>query len=184
MRDLRLLDAAPHDRIALLLGFGVSPALVTRLVRSPRLQARLAPVVVSRLGALAVPDKWQAAALAMLPDELHDLANRTGAVWHAGAIARIIDGPSRRTLVGALGENTYELALAGIALAQPVGYPAPSPASLVEAVAADGAASLAAWCEAQPPSIAARLRLMRPDVSFDATHAKTGPGIVAWLLGR
>lgn len=184
MTEVDVLRAAPHDRLAALLGHGVSSALIGRLVGSARLRTRLAGLISSRLGDLGELDRHQVSALAMTPDGLLDLSTRAGVVWNGAAIARIIDGASRRALLVALGEHRYSLALAGLGLAQPGATLDPSPDGIVAAVAADGAACLAAWCEAQPATVAGRLRLIRPDGSPGTAHAMSGPAIVAWLLER
>ncbi len=184
MSDLPLLRAAPHDRIAALVGHGVSAALVSRVVRSPRLEARLASLVAARLGRLDDVDRSGAAVLAMTPDAWHDLARSAGAVWHGDAIARVIDGPSHQALVTGLGQSGYARALAGRHLTQVTSPADCSLELLLQAVAADGAACFAAWCDAQPPALAGRLRLVRPAAAVDAVHRTSGPTIVAWLLER
>ena len=182
MNDLLRLRAAAPDRIADLVGHGISPALVGRLVRLPRLEARLAALIAAPWGPPGPLDPARSAVLAMGEAELVALAFRAGVVWHAGAIARVIEGPSRQDLVGRLGPDGYDLALAGLPLASPASQDpgAVSPAS----IAADGAACLAAWCDAQPPAIAGRLRLLRPAASPRTVHSASGPAIVAWLLER
>lgn len=184
MSDVPLLRSAPHDRVAALVGHGVSAALVGRVVRSPRLEARLASLVAARLGPLGVVDRGGAAVLAMTSDEQLQLAGSAGAVWHGDAIARIIDGPSHQTLLTGLGQHRYGAALAGRHLA-PVKNPVDrSPELLLQAVAADGAACFAAWCDAQPAALAGRLRLVHPEASVEAAHRTFGPTIVTWLLER
>lgn len=189
MIDLTLLRNAHHDRIAALLQHGVSTALVGRLIHSERLQMRLAEFVSAQLGELDALDGTQAAVLAMSPDAMADLAMRAGAIWHARAIARIIDGPSRRALLALLGEDRYRLALegldlVGLDLAAPATDIDRTPETIAKSVEADGAACLAAWCEAQPPRIANRLALLRPAGSPATIHKASGPVIIAWLLER
>lgn len=182
MNDLSRVRAAAPDRIADVLGHGVSPALIGRLVRLQRIEARLAALVAARWGPLGPLDPAQAAILAMDEDELVALASEAGAVWHAGAVARVIDGSSREALIGSLSAHGYDLALAGVHLASPSSED--PGAVLPESIAADGAACLAAWCDAQPPAIAGRLRLVRPAASPKSVHAAAGPAIVAWLIER
>lgn len=181
MNDLGRLQAAPHDRVAALIGHGVSPGLVARLVRLPRIEAKLAALLTTRWGSLGPLDHGQSAVLAMGDDDLGALASRAGVVWHAGAIARVIDGASRQDLVERLGPGGYELAMAGLRLARPVETDAVASPDMI---AADGSACLAAWCDAQPPAIADRLRLIRPAASPASVHHASGPAIVAWLLER
>ncbi len=182
MTDLSLLQAATHDRLASVLGCGVSAALVDRLVQSPRFRTRLTGLVSSRLGDIGAVSREQARVLAMRPDELTDLSIRAGVVWHAGAIVRIIDGVSRRSLVALLGDKNYELALACLSLqAQGITLER-GPEDIAKAVPVDGAACLAAWCESQRREISGRLRLTRPVASAGPLHEAWGPQIVARLL--
>jgi hypothetical protein len=182
--DVTLLQAAPHDRLAFVLGYGVSAALVDRLAQLTRLQARMTELISSRLGDLGDLNREHAKVLAMAPDELMDLSIRAGVVWHAGVIARIIDGVSQRALVVLLGERNYGLALACLC-SQP---PLPDntfdrgPKDIAKAVSVDGAACLAAWCESQPRAVSGRLRLIRPAASPEAAHETLGPQIITRLL--
>lgn len=182
MIDANLLRSITSEKIASALGGGVSAALVDTLVRSPRFGARLAGLVLSRLGDLGSPTHQQAAVLAMQSGELSALACRAGCVWHAGAIARIIDGAARRALVDSIGDENYALAFAYRELQPPGVAHERSPDDLVRAIAADGAACLAAWSEAQPAPMAMLLRLMRPDASPGSLHETWGVAIVARLL--
>lgn len=184
MNDLLLLRAAPHDRIAALVGHGVSAALVGRMVRSARLEARLSSLVAARLGPLGDVDAGGAAVLAMTADERLDLAGRAGAVWHGAAIARVIDTPSHQALVTGLGGDGYGAALAGRHLAQVTAFPDLSPEAILRAVARDGIACFAAWCDTRSPALADRLRLVGPAAPAEAVHRASGPAIVAWLLER
>jgi hypothetical protein len=184
MTDVTLLQAAPHDRLGSVLGYGVSAALVGRLAQSPRLQARMTELISLRLGDLNDLNREHAKVLAMAPDELTDLSIRAGVVWHAGVIARIIDGVSRRALVVLLGEKNYGLALAGLCSQPPLPDSAfdRGPEDIAKAVSVDGAACLAAWCESQPRAVSGRLRLIRPAASPEDAHETWGPQIVTRLL--
>jgi hypothetical protein len=187
--DLTLLQNARHDRIAALLQHGVSTALVGRLIHTERLQMRLAEFVSAQLGELDALDGIQASVLAMSADAMADLAMRAGAIWHARAIARIIDTPSRRALLALLGDDRYRIALESLnldsldlaALTTDIDR---TPEAIAKSVETDGAACLAAWCEAQPPQIANRLALLKPAGSPTAIHKASGPVIIAWLLER
>lgn len=182
MNDLARLRAAAPDRIADLIGYGVSPALVGRLVRIPRIEAKLAALVAAQWGPLGPLEPGQSCILTMGADELVALAAQAGIVWHAEAIARVIDGPSRQGLIDRLGPDGYGLALAGRHLAKPS---TDQPVEMSpDAIAVEGSACLATWCDAQPPAIAGRLRLIRPAASPMPIHDAAGPAIVAWLLKR
>jgi hypothetical protein len=158
--------------------------VVGRLAQSPRLQARMTELISLRLGDLNDLNREHAKVLAMAPDELTDLSIRAGVVWHAGVIARIIDGGSRRALVVLLGEKNYGLALACLCSQPPLPDSAfdRGPEDIAKAVSVDGAACLAAWCEYQPRAVSGRLRLIRPAASPEDAHETWGPQIVTRLL--
>jgi hypothetical protein len=182
MTDEELLQSGHPGGIASMLGCGVSAPLVSWIAQSPRFRARMAGVVAARLNEVGSVSREQAKVLAMQPDELIDLANRAGSVWHAGSIVRIIDGPSRRLLVELLGETNHASALANAGL-QPPGLAVDRRSEeIAKAVPVDGVACLAAWCEAQPMAVSTRLRLIRPAASPEHIHATWGPPIIARLL--
>jgi hypothetical protein len=182
MTDETLLLSVPPDRLASVLGYGVSADLLNRLVRSPRFRDRVVSLVASHLGDVGPLSREQTKILAMRPDELIDLSNRAGSVWHVGSIVRAIDGASRRLLVSLLGTKNYELALACIDL-QPRGIALDlMPEDIAKVVPIDGAACLAAWCEGQSCAVSSRLRLARPVASPELIHETWGPQIIARLL--
>jgi hypothetical protein len=182
VRDAGLLKIAPAERLAAVLGFGVSNSLVNQLMDSSRFQSRLIGLIMSRLGDAPDLDPVQARALAMQQDELIDLSKRAGCVWHAGSIARTIEGASQRLLVAQLGEKNYNFALRYIGMQPPNVTSYLVSEDIPNAVLTDGTACLAAWCEVQPNAIAARLRLVRPVASPKAIHESWGPRIVSCLL--
>lgn len=184
MSDLALLRAAPHDRVANLVGCGVSPEIVERLMGSPRLELRLSSLISSYLGPPGEVSRDQAAVLAMTSAEHADLATLAGLVWHGGRIAQMIDRASRDAVLARFGEHGYGVALAGLHLSRPVEDAALPPDKLGDRVTSDGLACLAAWCDAQPPTVAGRLRLVLPENSADAVHHEHGPAIVTWVLER
>lgn len=184
MNDLQRVGTASPERTADLLGHGVSATLVEKLTGAPRLQGRLAALLVSRLGDLGRLDDRQVSVLAMTPDALRELAVRAGAVWNAGAVARIIDGATRRALTARLGDDAYGLALSGRRLAPPDGPVDLTFAAIADAAPIEGAACLAAWCDIQPSPIAARLTLVGPKAAPMAGHRTWGPAIIDWLLDR
>ncbi|WP_131115253.1 hypothetical protein [Lichenihabitans psoromatis] len=182
MSEIALLQAASPDRIAALIGHGASSNLVTRLLRSTRLRARLAEVVSARLGLVGSMTPVQAAILDLSEVGLSTLARRAGAIWHGRAIARAIDASDRRALVATLGTSLYGQALRGIALSPELPGDLQGPEALDVAVATDGAACLEAWRLAQPPGVALRVGLLRATVLVEALHRERGPSIVAWLV--
>jgi hypothetical protein len=176
------LPATSPGRLATFLGHGITADLVDRLVRTPRLRVELAGLIASRLGALGPLDPMQARIMAMREQDVTDLAAKAGAVWHAGSIARIVDGAKRRVLVSLLGEEHYKLALAA-ATERPAAAALPDvPEIIAEAIANDGAACLAAWCAHQPPALRGRLDLIRPVALPGPAHMAAGPQIIARLL--
>ncbi|WP_407158261.1 hypothetical protein [Bradyrhizobium sp. STM 3557] len=182
MTDAALLQSASSDRLASVLGCGISSTLVDQLVHTPRFRDRLFGLVLRRLGEVGCLSREQAKMLAMQPDQLIELSRRAGSVWHAGSIIRIIDGASRRLLISLLGERNYALALVR-AEARPPGVTVDlTPEDIAKAVAIDGAACLAEWCEQQPWAVCGRLRLKRPAAAPDSVHRTWGPQIIAHLL--
>ncbi len=184
MNDRQRVLAAPADRIAALFGHGFSPGLAADLAASARFATRFADAAVRRLGDLPPLAPDQSAALALAPDDLRDLVLRAGAVFHAAALARVIDGATRRNLTASLGSDVYVAALEGRGLAPP-GAPADEPPDdLPAAVSSDGEACWAAWRERQPAPVGSRLVLFGPRAAPKAAHKTYGPSIVSWLLDR
>ncbi len=184
MNDRQRVLAAPADRIAALFGHGFSPGLAADLAASARFETRFADAAVRRLGDLPPLAPDQSAALALAPDDLRDLVLRAGAVFHAAALARVIDGATRRNLTASLGSDVYVAALEGRGLAPP-GAPADEPPDdLPAAVSSDGEACWAAWRERQPAPVGSRLVLFGPRAAPKAAHKTYGPSIVSWLLDR
>ncbi len=182
MIDHSLLKTIPSDRLAAVLGCGVSAATIDRLAQMPRLQERTVELMSERLGDVGMLTPDQARALAINPEELADLSARAEVVWHSGAIARIIDQASRKSLVALLGEDAYELALACLEL-QPPGIALDlAPENIAKAVSVDGPACLAAWCASQSDPVSRRLQLTIPAATPGSVHAVWGPRIIIRLL--
>ena len=178
-----LVRAARLDRLAAVLGGGLSEALAARLQAADRLHSRIEQVLAARLGAVEKPDTVQARLLGMDAPSLVRLAGEAGAVWHAAAIARLLDGAAVRALVALIGEDLRAAALRGRALAGPA--TASTPDEIASAIPLDGDACLAAWCEAQPMPVAARVGLRwapRAATEPSAAHLERGPAIVASLV--
>jgi hypothetical protein len=170
------------DKLASVLGCGVSTSLVERLMQIPRMQKRMDELISTRLGDVGELTSGQARVLAMSPGHLAALSVRAGAVWHGGAIVRLIDRASRQSLLELLGEKNYGLALACLDL-QPDGITLDlAPEDIAKAVPVDGAACLAVWCDFQPRAVLRRLQLIRPAAKPEARHAIWGPQIVDRLL--
>lgn len=173
-----LAEAMP-DRLAALLGHGVSEGLAARLQGEARLRAGLDRLLADRLGTLPELDAVQAHVLSMDGAALARLGAQAGAVWHASAIGRIVDGAAVRALVAAIGEDLRGVALRGRVLAGP--ETAAAPEAIAALIPHDGAACLAAWCAAQPRPVAARVALRWTPAAPGAAHRAQGPAIIAWL---
>jgi hypothetical protein len=118
MNDAERIRMASANDVAALLGGGLQGELVEMLAASPRFAPRLHAAAERRLGELRAP-KPAVAALALTPAGLSDIVRRAGAVWHAAAIARVIDTSARRHLMASLGPDVYAIALEGRGLAPP-----------------------------------------------------------------
>ena len=192
MRDPERIRAASPDCVAALLGPGLPGGLVGKLAGTARFAPRLYAAAASRLGDLPQLDPRQSAALALDADGLRVIALRAGAVWHAAAIARIVDGVARRRVMASLGPASYALALKGRDLAPSGGATELPKGDLADAAVADGGCCWAAWSASQPAPVASRLSLLDRDVPSPldhdvpsrAAHRNFGPAIIAWLLDR
>jgi len=192
MNDPERIRGASANRVAALLGPGLPSGLVDRLAGMARFTSRLHAAAASRLGDLPQLDLRQSAALALDADGLRGIALRAGAVWHAEALARIVDGAARRRVMASLGPAAYTLALKGRDLA-PSGRATELPkGDLAVAAMVDGGCCWAAWSASQPAPVASRLSLLNRDVPSlldrdvpsQAAHRNFGPAIIAWLLDR
>ncbi len=170
------------DRLAAWLGHGVSAALVAHMMAIPRLARRCDRIVDERLGP-ASPSATQALALALDPPGLAALVWRAGVVWHARAIAAVIDGREVRALAERLGPDIRRLALRFVAVA-PAGIEPVVIQRFDETALDSGAACLETWCDAQPPAVGQRLALrLPPALPLSPMHRASGPQIVDALLG-
>jgi hypothetical protein len=184
MNDVERIRAAPTDRVAALLGHGFPGRLVEKLAEMPRFAPRLQAAVASRLGDLPPIDARQIVALALDEDGLRRITLRAGAVWHAAALARLVDGAARRGAIASLGPDAYALALESRALGSSGGSADLPQGDLAGAAAVDGECCWAAWCAMQPAPLKSRLSLLARDVSPLAAHMAFGPAIIGWLLDR
>lgn len=178
-----LLDVAPPERIAEMLGHGVGPFLVERMLDRPALRRSLSRLLQARLAVDSPGDARREVALALDRDGVTDLATRAGIVWHSTPIAEAIDANARSALVAEIGEDHYRLALAARRELPPTPSSDSSLETIRSSVAHEGIGCLSAWLEVQPPCLADRLRLYWPSVQFGDAHRRLGPGIVDWLLG-
>ena len=184
MNDAERIRVASANDVAALLGGGLLGELVEMLAASPRFAPRLHAATQRRLGELRAP-KPAVAALALTPAGLSDMVRRAGAVWHAAAIARVIDTSARRHLMASLGPDVYATALEGRGLAPPAEAVAPPDrGDWAAAAASDGACCWSAWRTLQLPAVASRLALLGCNVLPARIHQAFGPAIVDWLLDR
>lgn len=180
------LHAAPAA-IASLLGHGVPPSLVERMLAAPSARERLDAELRDRLGALPPELTPTQAHVASLDQAgLLHLTLRAGSAWHAAEIARAYDGETVRALVERIGSEFRNAALADL-LAHPraaakTDAPGPALEGLPAAIARDGTACAVAWCEAQPRAVGWRILLrLRISGKPGPLHAELGPAIVERL---
>lgn len=178
-----LTDWFDSQRFAEWMGHGVSADLVDRMFGNERVLARCIGLLDDRLGPF-VPSRRQAIALWLDRPRLATLAYQAGVIWHAAAIARLIDGAAVRNLVAAIGPELRLFAIQNVALAPPMEQ-TPSGDILLEVVDLAGQRCLGAWCARQPSAIGKRIALRLPDHAApeDAHHA-FGPPIIDSLLIR
>lgn len=176
--------AVAPERLAALLGHGLSADTVSRIQGSRRGRDALDRLLVGRFGELPALDPVQQHVAQLDRDGMTALSSDLGAIWHARAIASIVAGDLVRSLVDAIGADRRRLAFRARDTAPDVGDLATAtPASLATAVPQDGMACLAAWCEMQPAAFAARLRLRFPDDPRpDQWHRTYGPAILLRLV--
>jgi hypothetical protein len=177
--DVSGLDPAG---VSALLGGGLPPSLVRRLLLAPRFGGRLAMLAENRLEKL--PEKLSVAQrVSMDLDKwgLQGVYLRAGAIWHAKLIAGLISGPAVRALVGGIGPDLRNLALKYRTLA-------PSEESadismIAGLIEPQGIACFKAWAMQQPESINQRLSLRLPRRPVpDDSHLKAAPDIIETLL--
>ena len=184
MNDHDRIRAAPADRVAALIGLAFPTEMADRLAGTARLASRFHEAAASRLGDLPPLNARQSAALALDEQGLRATAAKAGAVWYAGAFARVVDGAARRSIVEAIGLDSYLLALEGRGAAPHHGSDELPAGDLAEAAKREGEGCWAAWRSAQPAPVAARLSLLDCVASPHEGHRNHGAGIVDWLLDR
>lgn len=172
-------------RVAECLGHGVSEQLAERLLASDRLAGKLQAFLERKLGHMPILDAEQGHVLNLDNQGLAILSRQAGAVWHGDIIAGLVDGPSVRALVAAIGKDLWLLAVRGRALAQPaLAQPAAAitPELIAAALPEIGLGCLIDWCDAQPSPIAGRLALRLPYSGPRPSSQTGGAAIVSWLL--
>jgi hypothetical protein len=176
--------AVAPERLAALLGHGLSSEAVARIQSSRRGRDALDRLLVGRFGSLPALDPVQQHVARLDGDRLTMLSFDLGAIWHARAIASIVAGDQVRALVETIGAERRLLAFRARDDAPDVGNEhAATPASLAVAVPRDGMACLSAWCDLQPVAFATRLRLRLPDEPIpDKLHRTYGPTILLQLV--
>lgn len=179
-------------RLAACFDGAIGEAACVKLLATPRLQTRLSKLLAEhhRLpgpeDASEIEDADRAVALASA-EALWEIALRAGAIYWANSFAGIIDGQKTAALHAALGEELCAFAVANRDLA--IGaQPLPPAGDIRERVASDGWQCLAAWFDAVPASVAARVRLkLPPDELVDdapaSAFAESGPRIVRRAAG-
>ena len=184
MNDAERIRLASANDVAALLGGGFQGELVDKLAASPRFAARLHAAVQRRLGGLSALEPAAVAALALTPDSLSSIVLRAGAVWHAPAIALVVEASARRRLIASLGSDVYFIALEGRSLAPLEAIVPPDADDWAGAAMRHGASCWSAWCALQRPAVASRLALLGRNGLPERVHEDFGPAIVDWLLDR
>ena len=184
MNDSIRLAAAPLERVAMLIAPDLKAHVLSQLLAEPRFRTRILGLAAERLGRVSDAGHKAGQVLAMTSEDLQALAWRAGAVWHGRAVARIIDGESRRRLADHMGLDTLRLALEGLAVVPVEERVDLSVAAIIDAMPAMGAACLAAWSVVQPLSVARRLDLIRPNAAPTAAHLAWGPPLIEWVIDR
>ena len=182
-----LSRTAQPDQLTAALGHLIPVTLAARLQAADRFRTRLDAMLAERFGTVQSPDAVQERLLAMDAPALALLAAQAGAVWHAEAIARLVNGGAVRALVAAIGQDLRAVALRGRALAVNSDRALSSdelpqaPEAIAALIPHSGAACLAAWCKVQPIAVGARVRLRCVAATPGAVHRAQGPAIIAWL---
>lgn len=179
-------------RLAACFDGAIGEAACVRLLGTARLRTRLSNLLAKHhrlpapLDVAEIDEADRAVALASA-EELREIALRAGAIYWANSFAGIIDGQKTAALHTALGEELCAFAVANRDLA---GAPQPHPPAgeIRERVASDGWQCLAAWFDAVPAFVAARVRLkLPPDELVDdapaSAFAESGPRIVRRAAG-
>lgn len=146
--------------VAPLVSPGLSAATAERLMRSPRLAARVSSLLADRLGraepgTLAAGDARLALASA---ETLARIVPCAGAVWHAAQVRALVRAQDVDAFVAALGQEARPAALSWPQLAPPGVATVPAD-GLEAAIRRAGAACVAAWVDSLPGWAARRLRL-------------------------
>lgn len=182
---LNALGAAIHpDRLASRLDASLSPATLSRLQKSPRLQGRLA--------ALLLADGFEAEEGAWAPDLLSGNAPRrvallVGGIWHARSLLKLISGQDLALLAERVGPEVQSFAIRHIGQAvasELIG----EPERLARLIEQDGHGCLGAWLEGVSASERSRVLLRLPvgtaaESPTDAHREAAGP-LVALVLAR
>jgi hypothetical protein len=153
--------------VAPLISPGLPPETAHRLLSSPRLAARASSWLADRLGRgdlAALPPEDLALAIATA-ETLDAVALCAGAVWHAPRVRALVLAADLAMLRARLGDEVRDAALRHGALAPAITPPMAADGTagnadvLAEDIARDGASCMAAWIDALPEWVAARVRL-------------------------
>lgn len=177
------LAALDPDRVAAALGLSLTEELRERLLATPRLAPRVARLVAAR----RLLGSWETAPFKPAERRLMQLDHQAfrrlglaaGAVWHADALRATIMAKPRTILLDGLGEEIYALAIAHPDLAVDLDENH-SAETLLEAIAEDGLACLAAWCDTLDPAAGAWFHMKLPaDMTAPRPlHRAHGPALV------
>lgn len=177
------LNGVDDGKLAWLLS--LQPELIARLRGCERTLPGLEQAAARRLGTLSAElTPVQERILGLDADGLQDLASRSGAVRHAQAVLRLVDGTTLRRFVAAAGPAARDSAMHWHALV--TGHAAPPyEDALEDAVLRDGWICLRSWCEAQPSAVGMRVLMLLPSTpQADGEDNRLGASIVDALAGE
>jgi hypothetical protein len=141
---------------AALIAPGLQPETARRLLQSPRLAARAAHLLTTRLGNGDMAD-LNLIDQTLMAQPLDPLALSAGAVWHARRVCTLVLGTEIAELSRRCGTQARQVALRHVDLA-PEAEAAPT-GDLAVDILQDGRRCVAAWVSTLPDWAANRVRL-------------------------
>lgn len=145
-------------RLAAQLDASLSPATLSRLQKSPRLQSRLAELMLGDDRDEAYGDWGPDLLLGQDPRRAALLA---GGIWHARSLLKLIAGPELALLAERIGAEIQPFAVRHLAQAV-ASEPVADPDELVRLIEQDGHGCLGAWLETGPALGRRRVLLRLP----------------------
>lgn len=171
-------------RLAARLDPSLSPATLSRLQKSLRLQDRLAWLMLGdELG--GIDGTWEPDVL--LGKDPRRAALLAGGIWHARSLLKLIAGPELALLAERVGTEVQPFAVRHLAQAV-AGEPVADPEQLALLIEQDGHACLGAWLEGLPALARHRVLLRLPPgtaaESPAPAHREAAGPLLALVLAR